>query len=115
MIIAYESYCFELKRQLEICQAENHELRKKLSSATSEPCDVRPPPNQNGSDDSASLEDINSLLKSMTCLSIKVLSSGAEEKHYQCQILDGTLKGNNTTNRLLMLFLYFFVFHRCAL
>jgi hypothetical protein len=91
---AYESYCFELKRQLEICQAENHELRKKLSSATSEPCDVRPPPNQDpGSDDSASIEDINSLFRSMTCLSVNILSSGAEEKHYQCQLLDGTLKG----------------------
>ncbi len=90
---AYESYCFELKRQLEICQAETHELRKKLSSSTSKPCDVRPPPDQDGSNDSANVEDINSLFRSMTCLSVKILSSGAEEKHYQCQLLDGTLKG----------------------
>ena len=91
----YESYLFELKRQLEICQLENDELRKKLRTALSaaETFHTHVPHGQVEDDDSASLKDINNLLQCMTCLSVKTLSVDPEKRHYQCQVCDGLLNG----------------------
>ena len=88
---AYESYCSELKRQLELAQRECEELREELRSKSSE---VTKAPNDKAAHADAGSDEIKKLFRSMTCLSVKLQSNAAEEKVYECQLLDGILKGN---------------------
>lgn len=85
---AYESYCSELKRQLELAQRECEELREELRSKSSEVTKDRAAHTNDESN------EIKKLFRSMTCLSVKFQSNAAEEKVYECQLLDGILKGN---------------------
>ena len=95
--IAYESYCSELKRQLELAQTECEQLRAALGSAkVSTDKSVR--------QDSGS-EEVTCLFQSMTCLSVQLSSSSSEEKVFQCQLLDGLLKGNLTSKDCCLLVL----------
>lgn len=86
---AYESYCSELKRELELAQRECEQLREALRSKSSEMVATVNVEDVHRSDGTEEIK----LFQSMTCLSLKLQSTTAEEKVYQCQLLDGLLKG----------------------
>lgn len=80
-----------MKRQLELAQRECEELREELRSKSSEATKAL---NDKAAHDDDRSDEIKKLLQSMTCLSVKFLSNTAEEKVYECQLLDGILKGS---------------------